>query len=87
MTYFVSFPEQIEKVGDDPLVNLLLRVGGWPVVHAQWNRTAQSAETLLGSLRGSSMAPVVIGMMVATDDKNSSVRIIQVNHLTHLCSY
>ena len=47
-------------------------------MHAQWSPTEWGLEELLGELRGIYNAPVIIGMTVATDDKNSSVRIIQV---------
>lgn len=68
----------MEKVGDAPLKDILAKIGGWPVVNESWNGSNWSLERSMGFIRGNFDAPELFMMMVATDDKNSSVRIIQV---------
>ena len=69
---------QIELVGDAPVRRVLASLGGWPVVEGEWKEEGWSLELTLGKLRGFYNSPVLVRMMVATDDKNSSVRIVQV---------
>ena len=71
-------PGQVENVGDHPLRAVLRGLGGWPVVSSQWDPSNWTLEATLGLLRGRYNAPVLVRMMVATDDKNSSVHIMQV---------
>ena len=71
-------PGQVERVGDLPLKAVLRGLGGWPVVSSQWDQSNWTLEVALGQLRGRYNAPVLVRMMVATDDKNSSVHIMQV---------
>ncbi len=70
----------IESIGDAPLVEVLSDLGGFPVTSSDWESQAHTwqLEPVLGQLRGFYNAPVLIRMMVDIDDKNSSVRIIQV---------
>lgn len=70
--------EQIRKIGDAPLREILKTLGGWPVSTSSWKPPNFSIETLLGKLRGDYNEGVLIEQWVGPDDKNSSVHILQV---------
>ena len=70
---------QIEEVADAPLETILQDLHGWPVVDSSWKEDDYPGiEATMGLMRGLNNAPVVVRMLVATDDKNSSHRVIQV---------
>ncbi|CAH1774945.1 unnamed protein product [Owenia fusiformis] len=69
----------IEDAGDAPLRSLLKELGGWPLTLNQWDESQFSLEKLLGKLRGTYNAPVLIDQWVSPDDKNSSRYIIQLD--------
>lgn len=71
--------EQIRRNGDTLLLEVLERLGGWPVIKADWEPPPFSVEALLGRLRGEFGEPVLMDMFVGADDKNSSVNILQVS--------
>lgn len=68
----------IEQRDHRPLTDLLLRLGGWPVLDANWNPMTFDLETLLATLRLYSNR-VLINVWVGADDKNSDVNIIMVS--------
>lgn len=70
--------EQIRKVGDQPLKDVVKLLGGWPVIETNWRPPNMSLELLMGTLRGEYSEPVLIELYVGADDKNSSMNIIQV---------
>ena len=73
------FLAQIEVVADAPLEAVLEDLRGWPVVNANWSAHAYlGTEQTMGRMLGLYNSPTLIRMMVATDDKNSSQRVIQV---------
>jgi hypothetical protein len=74
----LTFPDEVERVGDEPLINVLSHLGGWPVVSPEFDHSNWSLEVVLGQLRGNYNAPVLFRVFVDIDDKNSSVRVIQV---------
>ena len=69
---------QVERVGDEPLRQILHSFGGWPVMDVNWSDTMWNLEELIGKLRGNFNAPILIESWVGADDKNSSVHILQV---------
>nr|CAD7569224.1 unnamed protein product [Timema californicum] len=70
--------DQIRKLGDRPLREVLESLGGWPVTVRNWEPPPFPVETLLGRLRGEFNEGVLIEQWVGPDDKNSSVNILQV---------
>lgn len=70
--------EQIRKVGDQPLKDVVKLLGGWPVIETNWKPPNMSLELLMGTLRGEYSEPVLIELYVGADDKNSSMNILQV---------
>lgn len=70
--------EQIRKVGDQPLKDVIKLLGGWPVIETNWRPPNMSLELLMGTLRGEYSEPVLIELYVGADDKNSSMNILQV---------
>ena len=70
--------EQIRKVGDQPLKDVVKLLGGWPVIETNWRPPNMSLELLMGTLRGEYSEPVLIELYVGADDKNSSMNILQV---------
>lgn len=73
---FVS--DQIQKIGDMPLREVINSLGGWPVTVPDWKPPQFSIEVLMGRIRGEYNEGVLIEQWVGPDDKNSSVNIIQV---------
>lgn len=79
LTVYYLCPEQIREIGDTPVLEVLSRLGGWPVIEKDWKAPKKfSAEQLFGRLRGEYGESVIIELFVGADDKNSSVNIIQV---------
>jgi Peptidase family M13 len=74
----VTYAEQIRKIGDQPLRDILKTLGGWPVIEPNWKPPNRSIENLMGTLRGEYSEPVLIELYVGADDKNSSINILQV---------
>ena len=72
------YAEQIRKIGDQPLRDILKTLGGWPVIEPNWKPPNISIEKLMGTLRGEYSEPVLIELYVGADDKNSSINILQV---------
>ena len=76
--FSLTFLEQIRKIGDQPLRDILKKLGGWPVIEPNWKPPNISIEKLMGKLRGEYSEPVLIELYVGADDKNSSINILQV---------
>lgn len=74
----LMYAEQIRKIGDQPLRDILKTLGGWPVIEPNWKPPNISIEKLMGILRGEYSEPVLIELYVGADDKNSSINILQV---------
>lgn len=70
---------EVERIGDVPVRQVLLSSGGWPVINNTWNRSTWQLEKFMGVLQGDYKLPSLLRMKVGTDDKNSSVRIMQVS--------
>lgn len=70
--------EQLRRIGDEPLREVLAFLGGWPVAVTDWQPPPFSLEILLGKIRGTLNEGVLIEQWIGPDDKNSSVNIIQV---------
>ncbi len=68
-------------MGDQPLREIIERLGGWPVLEKNWKPPNTSIEKLMGCLRGEYSEPVLIELYVGADDKNSSVNILQLDQL------
>lgn len=82
VSYFhFLFSEQIRKIGDQPLKDVIKSLGGWPVIEEHWEPPAFSIEYLFGKLRGEYSEPVLVELFVGADDKNSSVNILQLDQL------
>lgn len=71
--------DEIRKIGDLPLKDILKSLGGWPVVEKNWKPPNVSIEKIMGRLRGEYSEPVLIELYVGADDKNSSINILQVS--------
>lgn len=70
---------QIRSVGDKPLKELLKHYGGWPVLDKNWKKPTQSLEEMMGTMHGELNEHFLVSMLVAPDDKNSSVNILVVS--------
>lgn len=79
--------DQIRSIGDKPLKELLKYYGGWPVLEKNWKKPNQSLEEMLGTMHGELNEHFLVSMLVAPDDKNSSVNILVVSSLSILFSY
>ena len=70
----------IERLGDQPLRNVIDSMGGWPVLDPDWlSRSGDwNVEMVIGRVRGAYNFQILIESWVAADDKNSSINVIQV---------
>ena len=69
--------EAIEERGDAPLRRFLASIGGWPVVDATWSERDFDWLKLIATLRQYNNR-VLINQWISSDDRNSSINIIQV---------
>ena len=67
----------IETRHDEPAKMLIADLGGWPVLDAAWDSTDFDWVALTVKLRMYNNRPL-INQWVSSDDKNSTVNIIQV---------
>ena len=71
---------KIEDVGDVPIMAVLHKFGGWPVVVGEkWENSGWRLEKVLGTLRHVYNAPLIIDTWVSADDKDSDANILQVD--------
>ncbi|KAF7992746.1 hypothetical protein HCN44_005090 [Aphidius gifuensis] len=74
--------QQIRRIGDKPLVDVLKELGGWPIIEGpSWKPPKFTIEELLGRLRGDFNEGVLLEQWVGPDDKNSSSNIIQLDQM------
>lgn len=74
------FSAQIEEVSDMPLLNVIEKLGGWPVTDPNWDETkAIDLETLVAVIKRNFTLGVLIEEWVGPDDRNSEKHIIQVS--------
>lgn len=52
--------------------------GGWPILEKNWKKPNQSLEEMLGKMHGELNEHFLVSVLVAPDDKNSSVNILVV---------
>lgn len=71
-----TFSAQIRKIGDAPLKELLKYYGGWPVLEKNWKKPNHSLEQMMGKMHGELNEHFLVSVLVAPDDKNSSVNIL-----------
>ena len=78
-----TLTETIEKRDAAPLIQLLTKLGGWPVLSngpgGNWNQRKYNLETLMGTLSGKYNNDIIFSSYVSEDDKNSSRHIIKVS--------
>ena len=71
------FLAQIEEVSDMPLLNVIEKLGGWPVTDPNWDETkAIDLETLVAVIKRNFTLGVLIEEWVGPDDRNSEKHII-----------
>lgn len=78
---------QIELQGDQPLIEILTKLGGWPVLQPQlWNDSVQfSWQETYYQLRQMGLSDdMLLSVFVYSDEKNNSRRIIYVIRLFKL---
>ena len=75
---------EIELIAEAPLAALLRQLHGWPVVESSWSQPRQypGLERLMGRVRDVYSSSTLLQLLVATDDKNSSRRVLQVDDVT-----
>ena len=75
--------DTIDKRDADPLIHLLTKLGGWPVLSdgpgGNWDQRKYDLETLMGTLSGKYNNDIIFSSYVSEDDKNSSRHIIKVS--------
>lgn len=78
LNFLFPHAAQIRKIGDQPLRDILKSLGGWPVIEPNWKPPNRTIENLMGVLRKDYSELVLMELYVGTDDKNSSLNILQV---------
>lgn len=75
----MAFEAKIREIGSAPLLELLNRYGGWPVLDANWRKPQnQTIEELMGTMRRDLNEHFMISLIVGPDDMNSSVNVLLV---------
>lgn len=75
----LAFAAQIREIGSKPLLDLLRRYGGWPVLDPNWKKPHnQTIEELMGTMRRDLNEHFLISLIVGPDDMNSSVNVLLV---------
>ncbi|KAK7483108.1 hypothetical protein BaRGS_00025676 [Batillaria attramentaria] len=70
---------QITYLGDEPLREVTMKLGGWPIILPNWDNSSFSVEDVLADIRQQYNEAILIGVYVGADDKNSSSNIIQLD--------
>lgn len=83
IAYGSIFSAQIRRIGDAPLKDLLRYYGGWPLLERNWKMPNQSLEEMLGKMHGELNEHFLVSVLVAPDDKNSSVNILVVSSVAN----
>ncbi|GFS75640.1 neprilysin-1 [Nephila pilipes] len=68
----------IEELKEQPLLNLLEELGGWPVISSNWSEESFDWVLQIARLRQYNN-DILLGQWVAPDGKNSSLNIIQLD--------
>lgn len=71
--------ELIRYRGSYPLLDLIDRFGGWPIIKADWNETDFDIVSVLGQLRLYNN-DILISQWVGPDIKNSEEYVVQVSY-------
>ena len=72
--------ERIEKMGLEPLQDMLKTLGGWPVLEENWDETKFSwIDSTYRLRRNGYSTDYLIDFSIVTDSKNSSWRLIDID--------
>ncbi|XP_038076772.1 neprilysin-1-like isoform X2 [Patiria miniata] len=75
--------DRINERNSEPLLDLLVTVGGWPVLGnltgGNWDPTTFHFETLWALLNGKYGSDMIVSSWVSVDDKNSSSHILKLD--------
>lgn len=77
---FTLFPEILEQRGAKPLLDLLVELGGWPMITPDWDRSQFDWLWLIAHLRLFNN-DILISEWVGPDIKNSDEYVIHVSGL------
>ncbi len=73
---------KIEEVSDTPLREVIQKLGGWPVVDAEWSeQLAPSIEKVIGLIKRNFTIGVLVEEWIGPDDKNSKSNIVQIDQM------
>ncbi len=73
---------KIEEVSDIPLREVIQKLGGWPVVDAEWSeQSAPSIERVIGLIKRNFTIGVLVEEWIGPDDKNSKSNIVQIDQM------
>jgi hypothetical protein len=78
-TKFCVLPEILERRAEQPLLNLLEQLGGWPMLRPDWDSSQFDWLLLMAQLRLYNN-DILISQWVGPDIMNSDEYIIQVGH-------
>lgn len=88
LNLFTLYADKIEEIGDEQLKRVIENLGGWPAANKSWDRSDFGLEKSLARVRRDFSIGILIEIMVSTDDRNSSLNIIQVRsfekHMEHI---
>ncbi|XP_074604806.1 neprilysin-1-like isoform X2 [Brevipalpus obovatus] len=74
--------DKIEEIGDEQLKKVIESLGGWPAANKSWDRSDFGLERNLARVRRDFSIGILIEIMVSTDDRNSSLNIIQIDQMS-----
>lgn len=73
---------EIDRKGSQPLINIIHKLGGWPVLHQNWsnaNWSLTGIHTLLNDL--GIIDDMLIPLIITSNDKNNSRNILAVSSI------
>lgn len=74
---------ELEKLGSQPLVDLLIKIGGWSVSPSQFNLSSWSLQTQMQILHNDYNMGGFFQWAVGEDERNSTKHIIQVGFFSY----
>lgn len=78
-----NFAELIESRGVEPLLGLLRKLGGWPMIESNWDATMFDLLDVLTDLKKINHG-YLVDTWVSADDRESTINIVKVHLLGYL---
>lgn len=76
---------EIDRKGSQPLINIIDKLGGWPVLHQNWSDTNWSLTGIHKLLNDLGIIDdMLIPLIITSNDKNNSRNILAVSIIFYI---